>query len=224
MCASLPDLQRPPEPKSKPFESSPVVTAESKPLEASPETMTESEHVEPSIVNVAKPKNVVKEPIHVVRKRWFMQKRLKKVHLETLQKVYSRTKRPTVSELFLLVCSLHVRWCSCLSSDCLSYFHVMQPLSEWELSFCQNITEFRRLFGVGAKRKCWLGKFTFIFTPNLDILQHLRTNTDICVYHVNVILRRTCFCHLFPAFATYLNITAVEKSSNRFLQATKFKQ
>lgn len=106
MCASLPDLQRPPEPKSKPFESSPVVTAESKPLEASPETMTESKHVEPSIVNVAKPKNVVKEPIHVVRKRWFMQKRLKKVHLETLEKVYSRTKRPTVSELFLLVCTL----------------------------------------------------------------------------------------------------------------------
>ncbi|KAJ8644482.1 hypothetical protein MRB53_006230 [Persea americana] len=110
MCASLPDLQRPPEPKSKPFESSPVVTAESKPLEASPETMTESKHVEPSIVNVAKPKNTVKEPIHVVRKRWFMQKRLKKVHLETLEKVYSRTKRPTNAMISSIVHVTRLPW------------------------------------------------------------------------------------------------------------------
>lgn len=34
-------------------------------------------------------------PVHVMQKRWLMQKRLKKVHIETLEKVYSRTKRPT---------------------------------------------------------------------------------------------------------------------------------
>lgn len=39
-------------------------------------------------------------PVHVMQKRWLMQKRLKKVHIETLEKVYSRTKRPTVSVSF----------------------------------------------------------------------------------------------------------------------------
>ncbi|XVF34385.1 hypothetical protein REPUB_Repub18cG0054800 [Reevesia pubescens] len=37
----------------------------------------------------------VKEPIHVMQHRWSAQKRLKKVHVETLEKVYRRSKRPT---------------------------------------------------------------------------------------------------------------------------------
>lgn len=107
MCASLPDtvLQTSSEPKSEPLGALPVELTESKPLEASHVTMTESKHVEPFmlnavkpiILNVARPNAVVKEPIHVQRKRWSVQKRLTKVQLETLEKVYSRTKRPTVS-------------------------------------------------------------------------------------------------------------------------------
>lgn len=107
MCASLPDtvVQTSSGPKSEPLGALPVELTESKPLEASHVTMTESKHVEPVMLNavkpimlnVARPNAVVKEPIHVQRKRWSMQKRLTKVQLETLEKVYSRTKRPTVS-------------------------------------------------------------------------------------------------------------------------------
>ncbi|OMP14194.1 hypothetical protein COLO4_00196 [Corchorus olitorius] len=37
----------------------------------------------------------VKEPVHVMQHRWSAQKRLKKVQVETLEKVYRRSKRPT---------------------------------------------------------------------------------------------------------------------------------
>ncbi|XVF88145.1 hypothetical protein PTKIN_Ptkin19aG0026500 [Pterospermum kingtungense] len=40
----------------------------------------------------------VKEQVHVTQHRWSAQKRLKKVQVETLEKVYRRSKRPTVSK------------------------------------------------------------------------------------------------------------------------------
>lgn len=40
-----------------------------------------------------------KVPIHVMQSRWSAQKRLKKAQVETLERVYRRTKRPTVSSL-----------------------------------------------------------------------------------------------------------------------------
>ncbi|CAI0416722.1 unnamed protein product [Linum tenue] len=36
-------------------------------------------------------------PVHVMYHKWNAQKRLKKVHVQTLERVYRRTKRPTVS-------------------------------------------------------------------------------------------------------------------------------
>ncbi|CAN1287689.1 Protein OVEREXPRESSOR OF CATIONIC PEROXIDASE 3 [Linum perenne] len=36
-------------------------------------------------------------PVHVMFQNWNAQKRLKKVHAQTLERVYRRTKRPTVS-------------------------------------------------------------------------------------------------------------------------------
>ncbi|XP_077226367.1 overexpressor of cationic peroxidase 3 isoform X2 [Tasmannia lanceolata] len=76
LCASLPDKVIPPssEPETKPpvqLESSPVM------------------------VGVARPEPQVKVPVHVMRNRWSTQKRLKKVQIETLERVYARTKRPT---------------------------------------------------------------------------------------------------------------------------------
>jgi len=59
----------------------------------------EAEPVEPSPVStdiVAENEPEVQEPVHVKQRRWSMQKRLKKVHVEPLERVYSRTKRPTV--------------------------------------------------------------------------------------------------------------------------------
>ncbi|PIA65566.1 hypothetical protein AQUCO_00100810v1 [Aquilegia coerulea] len=58
---------------------------EIKPIEASTE-LTE---------NVLKPEPEVKLPVHVMQSRWSMQKRLKKVQIQTLERVYSRSKRPT---------------------------------------------------------------------------------------------------------------------------------
>lgn len=45
----------------------------------------------------AKPEAKVKVPVHAVQSNWSAQRRLKKVQVETLERVYSRTKRPTVS-------------------------------------------------------------------------------------------------------------------------------
>ncbi|KAK6912614.1 hypothetical protein RJ641_022215 [Dillenia turbinata] len=43
----------------------------------------------------AKPKAKVKAPVHVMQRQWSAQKRLKKVHVQTLEKVHRRSKRPT---------------------------------------------------------------------------------------------------------------------------------
>lgn len=44
-------------------------------------------------------KTTTKVPIHQMQNSWSAQKRLKKVHVETLERVYRRSKRPTVCEV-----------------------------------------------------------------------------------------------------------------------------
>ncbi|KAK9141668.1 hypothetical protein Syun_011068 [Stephania yunnanensis] len=59
----------------------------------------ETEIVEPSppeeVASTEEPEPEMNEPIHVMQRRWSMQKRLKKVQVETLERVYKRSKRPT---------------------------------------------------------------------------------------------------------------------------------
>uniref|UniRef100_A0A0A0LHB1 Homeobox domain-containing protein n=1 Tax=Cucumis sativus TaxID=3659 RepID=A0A0A0LHB1_CUCSA len=50
---------------------------------------------EPLVVDTAKEEEVTKVPVHVMQQSWAAQKRLKKVQIETLERVYRRTKRPT---------------------------------------------------------------------------------------------------------------------------------
>ncbi|KAF8389079.1 hypothetical protein HHK36_025764 [Tetracentron sinense] len=75
MSASLPDIVVPTisEPEIKEVEPVPVET----------------------ILDIAEPDPKVKVPVHVMQSRWSAQKRLKKVQVETLERVYNRTKRPT---------------------------------------------------------------------------------------------------------------------------------
>jgi hypothetical protein len=86
MSAALPDVPAP---------TVSVSVPETKPVE--------SNHSETS-VDAAEPRTKVQEPVHVMQHRWSALKRLKKVHVETLERVYRRTKRPTVSNLFLFRC------------------------------------------------------------------------------------------------------------------------
>jgi hypothetical protein len=65
---------------------------ETKPSEIVPEETREE--------NVVKSESEMKLPVHVRQDSWFARKRLKKVHVETLERVYRRTKRPTVSLVF----------------------------------------------------------------------------------------------------------------------------
>lgn len=50
--------------------------------------------------DTAEPDTSTKVPVHVLQQKFSAQKRLKKVHVQTLESVYRRTKRPTVSEVF----------------------------------------------------------------------------------------------------------------------------
>ncbi|CAK9154349.1 unnamed protein product [Ilex paraguariensis] len=79
MSAALPDrpVSTVPEPETKPLEIDPVGTA----------------------TDAAKPETNAKVPVHVMQGNWSAQKRLKKVQVETLERVYQRTKRPTVSKV-----------------------------------------------------------------------------------------------------------------------------
>ncbi|XP_072984205.1 protein OVEREXPRESSOR OF CATIONIC PEROXIDASE 3 [Typha latifolia] len=78
MSASLPDeVAQMPSEESEP---------DSMPLE-SPTSADEAD--------VTEKETQVKVPVHARQTRWSAQKRLKKVHIETLERVYSRTKRPT---------------------------------------------------------------------------------------------------------------------------------
>ena len=76
-----------------PDEPSPsVVMPETKPSDIVFEEMTDE--------NVVKSESEMKLPVHVMQDSWFARKRLKRVHAETLERVYRRTKRPTVSLVF----------------------------------------------------------------------------------------------------------------------------
>ena len=77
------------------------------PTRSIPETRTlqatrEEEEEEPVEVVTAEE---VKVPVHVMQQSWAAQKRLKKVQVGTLERVYRRTKRPTVSIVpFISLC------------------------------------------------------------------------------------------------------------------------
>lgn len=81
MSAALPD---------KPVPT--ITVPETEPVEAVPLDTTRGavEAAEP-----AEPEVKGKVPVHVMQSRWSAQKRLKKVQVETLERVYRRTKRPT---------------------------------------------------------------------------------------------------------------------------------
>ncbi|KAI3984545.1 hypothetical protein MKX01_040422 [Papaver californicum] len=85
LSAALPDIVVP-----KPIE------IEAKPIEVSTETTVDVS--EPSVEGsdgVIEPDPKVKVPVHAMQSRWSAQKRLKKVQIETLERVYLRSKRPT---------------------------------------------------------------------------------------------------------------------------------
>ncbi|CAI0416718.1 unnamed protein product [Linum tenue] len=77
LSAALPDE---PEPFLPVQETTPV------------ESVTEEMNVEEDGV---KDESKVNLPVHVMYHKWNAQKRLKKVHVQTLERVYRRTKRPT---------------------------------------------------------------------------------------------------------------------------------
>ncbi|XP_022749509.1 protein OVEREXPRESSOR OF CATIONIC PEROXIDASE 3 [Durio zibethinus] len=78
MSATLPD---------EPVKREPVL--ETKHIETNAlETTVDAVKYEPE-------ESKVKEPVHVMQHRWSARKRLKKVQVETLEKVYRRSKRPT---------------------------------------------------------------------------------------------------------------------------------
>lgn len=72
----------------------PVVDSEPRPLETVLEEIgTDQEEPESKSNNA---------PVHVMQRRWSAQKRLKRAHIDTLERIYRRTKRPTVSKNFLM--------------------------------------------------------------------------------------------------------------------------
>ena len=58
----------------------------------------ETTHSEPS-VHTEESGTKLQAPVHVMQHKWSAQKRLKKVQVETLKKVYRRSKRSTVSKV-----------------------------------------------------------------------------------------------------------------------------
>jgi len=79
-----------------PDEKPPVAAPENSSPDPSPVESSSAEDV------VVEPKEKVKdEAVHVMQQRWSAQKRVKKAHIETLEKVYRRSKRPTVRILLL---------------------------------------------------------------------------------------------------------------------------
>lgn len=51
-----------------------------------------------------KSESEVKVPVHAQQSNWSAKKRIKKAQLDTLERVYNRTKRPTVSILWTFGC------------------------------------------------------------------------------------------------------------------------
>ncbi|GLT49567.1 hypothetical protein SLA2020_231160 [Shorea laevis] len=70
-------------------------TLPDEPTPTVPVSETKTIESEKITVEAVKPERKVKEPIHVMQHRWSAQKRLKKVQVETLERVYRRSKRPT---------------------------------------------------------------------------------------------------------------------------------
>lgn len=88
MSATLPD---------EPAQVRTVLEAETAPIDVAPhETTADAADPEPEL------KPIEKVPLHLMRQRWSAQKRLKKVQVETLERVYRRTKRPTNA----MICSI----------------------------------------------------------------------------------------------------------------------
>ena len=91
------ELLRDPPPKllmlsaTLPDEKPPVAAPEN----SSPPDPMESSAAEDA-VEVEPVEKVKDEAVHVMQQRWSAQKRVKKAHIETLEKVYRRSKRPTV--------------------------------------------------------------------------------------------------------------------------------
>lgn len=67
-----------------------VVESEPKPMEIVEEEIQ---------LDHAEPRSKAKVPVHVMHHTWSAQKRLKRVHVDTLERIYRRTKRPTVSNV-----------------------------------------------------------------------------------------------------------------------------
>ncbi|XP_078432372.1 overexpressor of cationic peroxidase 3 [Wolffia australiana] len=64
--------------------------------EETPKPIKEDAHVEPSSAPEEAPEPAAKAaPVHAMKAQWSANKRLKKVQLETLERVYARSKRPT---------------------------------------------------------------------------------------------------------------------------------
>lgn len=90
------ELLRDPPPKllmlsaTLPDEKPPVAAPEN----SSPPDPMESSAAEDA-VEVEPVEKVKEEAVHVMQQRWSAQKRVKKAHIETLEKVYRRSKRPT---------------------------------------------------------------------------------------------------------------------------------
>lgn len=90
-----------------------------------PEVKPEETVMEETIVDAVELESKVKEPVHARQHRWFAQKRLKKVQVETLELVYRRSKRPTVSKYFSRLILQFMHWnkffiCNC-EVICASY-------------------------------------------------------------------------------------------------------
>ncbi|KAF8035945.1 hypothetical protein BT93_C1847 [Corymbia citriodora subsp. variegata] len=79
MSATLPD---------EPAQVGTVLEAETTPIDVAPHETTAD-------AADSVPKPTEKAPLHVMQQRWSAQKRLKKVQVQTLERVYRRTKRPT---------------------------------------------------------------------------------------------------------------------------------
>ncbi|XP_031473049.1 protein OVEREXPRESSOR OF CATIONIC PEROXIDASE 3 [Nymphaea colorata] len=104
LSASLPDkVIQPPievEPERKPVETS--------------STEAETESDDSLVAEVEKTAGKGKEPIHILRNRWSGQKRLKKVQIETMERVYARSKRPTNAMVSSIVHVTNLPWKSVL--------------------------------------------------------------------------------------------------------------
>lgn len=89
-------------------------------------TETEPKSIETDVdgaTNTEEPDTTKKVPIHVMQQSFSMKKRLKKAHIQTLETVYRRTKRPTVSESLILI------WKIVKESRCLYIYEAKHDLT-----------------------------------------------------------------------------------------------